>query len=424
MPVKRAFTYLIVLCCLLAGVCAAEADRPDTAAVAEVQGESAPGIFPLLARESAALSLVVSRMGGLAETTYCLKYALPNDGAFYSVTDITLNGRIRLPDVELADGDGLLPLEIWDLYARDLLPAGEPLDFSCRMRKETYGEGKPWVEVCEALIPADFQPQPVFLPCLGAAARRQALLEDSRIRVTLIGLGEAPDSAGKLSFLLRVENHSDGIIPLKVSGLVVNGAYFAAGDGFSFQTHLYRLAPGAVCHPSGSLSLSSLLSSGITGISDVSLLLLTDAVENSGVSSATGGASFPVQLSESAPAEEEPEGGLLLFENEWIQMYYVDCGKPNEWIDRTTYTWRLLVRNISDRNIELETPDERLQGEVTCSFVYSQIGAGCWKYVTVIGEAPSALEHPAFSLWVRGCSAGGGRLLFPEAGPFELPLDS
>ena len=275
-----------------------------------------------------------------------------------------------------------------------------------------------WEETCEALIPAGFQPGFVFLPCLGASAQAQDLADDDRVHITLLGLGTAGgDDTETPSFILRVENRSEETIPVQIGGVVVNGIYV------NNVSNSYQLASHKSCLLFQTVAEYWLRSSGITGISDISIQILTSEEEDTGGVRIAGGSYYPVVLTENAGNMAEPDRSNLLFENEWIRVYHISHEGPDQSSNgQGSYTWTLLFRNLSDIDLSIDsgyTPDE----DIRYSFDIYEIGAGTWKYVEgkcfyTVGQEPDP-----FMIRLTGFTAGKGKLLFPETDPIVLPAD-
>ena len=420
--------FLIVACCLCTGV-------PGGRGIAEERG-SFEGVFPLLERDGATATLLIAREYRLGSIALYLELSLPKETSYvwYRITDITLNGNIRLSDMHYLSGSDnpyLLKLDAGPLFALGVLKPEDIHAFSCHIRKEGL-DGFLWEETCEVAVPDAFQAGFLFLPCLGARADEQVLADDGRIRITLLGLGRAAgDDRGDLAALLRAENRSDETIPFQVTGIAVNGTFFASSDN-SIRTKTYTLPPNAVGYPYVTLKKENLLGRGlsdmgVTGIEDIAFMILTSEDENSGIGNRlAGGSLYPVVLSARGQQDVETGKGELLFANEWIEVYYVGREGPisseYSYDGKDEYRWRLLIRNISDINIEIDepyTPDALSDYHL----LSTEISAGLNKTITVHFRVPAGSEPQDFSLRLVGYTAGKGKLLFTETEPIVLPLD-
>ncbi len=448
---KNRLLTLLVLLCLLLSACggtagpepaeespspAAAPEEPAAApepspAVTEASPEPEPvaedieGIFPLLEKDGVTLTLIISLEPDFARTEVYLNLSVPEEeGYHYQVTNLTINGKLRLDQTVYTSGyypNSSTRLELGQFFSQGLLRLEDFRQFSCHIRKYTWTESGEstvtiWEEDCETQIPEAFRPNYVFLPCFGAKAEKQVLLDDGRILVTLLGMGKEPGSSSdQLSCLLRAENLSDHSFPFKLSGFSVNGIFLPS------YGRTFYLSPGSICYCYEEVSNGTLSGNDISDINTVSFLLLTDLSEDKGVFSLSGGTWYPVDLSQSGEGGSEPEYREILFENDWIRVAYVDQSEtpPYSETGNMHYSWRLVVWNLSESDLQLRYYLD--EDDCFCYLSNPEIQAGNWRYVTVNASLPYGSERPKLAVPLQGFTVGGGKLLFPETEPIPLP---
>ena len=395
------------------------------------------GVFPLLEKEQASLELLITRNPNKATVEMYLRFRYPEaEHIHYRISDLALNGKLRLQGELVpwtSGGEQFWPLDLGPLLSQGILSLEQLRSFRCHVLKYTYTEDGSaavplWEEDCEALIPEGFHPTFLFLPCLGAIARGQILFDNGALRVTLLGLGQpAWEASGSLAFLLRAENRSDRSIPFKVTGLSANGSSVA----FSSNSG-YDLAPGTACCAYESAYRDAVSDNDITEIRSVEIRMLTDLSEDTGTMNREGGLWYPVDLEGEGGEASRPAITRLLFENEWVRVGLADYTETElSFYNERSYTWKLLVENRSNTDLELSLDREEDEGfsrsmSDDAPFSYlsdGEIRAGGWRYLKLNLTVPDGVPRPDLSIRLTGQSVGGGRLLFANPDPIPMPFE-
>ena len=191
---------------------------------------------------------------------------------------------------------------------------------------------------------------------MDAKAAQQVLYEDEKLKLTLVEWGQDPSNKSYISAIVCFENNSDETIPVKISGMGINGHYFSGSDSVDF------LKPGQKCYGYYSILRSDVEDEGITSISEVNLLILTDESQNTGIVNYDGGIWYPIVLEEQGDVEENFVEGEVLYEAEDVRVSYIDQEKT-EWTDGGGhYAWNLAVVNNSEENIRVSMIDVLVDG--------------------------------------------------------------
>ncbi len=461
---KKTILFLLLFFCLLLSACAAgtETAQPAQSPAAEssaapepapeaapepVQADPSPspeqqppepkapeekieGIFPLLDQDGVRLELVIYRNAETMATELALWMYLeePDADVTCTVTEPVLNGSVLLREDYRSWGDDAVQrfqLDVGSLFARGILSPEHLESFSCHVQRfawnQNYTEKIIYLDTdCEVTIPEGFRPDYVFLDCLGARAGEQVLCDDENMRVTLLGLGNPPwEDAGRMGFLLQAENLSDTSLPFKISGLSANGAFC------SFYGDSTVMLPGTVSYMYSELYYNSFTEAEITQIQDLALLLLTNDSENTGAFTVSGGSWYPVELIGSSGEGEAPEILEPIFENDWIRVGLVEMDEhaPFREDGEYSYSWRLVVENISDTDLELNRYREENESLPEFFFSEGKIRAGGWRYMTLTTYVPNGTPRPALYVRFVAHTLGGGKLLFLENTPIRLPTE-
>ena len=121
-----------------------------------------------------------------------------------------------------------------------------------------------------------------------------------------------------------------------------------------------------------------------------------------------------------APVISDP-----IFENDWIRVGLAGTDQHPPILEGRdcSYSWRLIVENISNTDLQLYRYEE--DGEDTPDLYFSdgKIGAGGWRYVTVTVYVPEGTPRPAIPLRLIAHTLGGGKLLFLADAPMILPSE-
>lgn len=394
----------------------------------EVPSEKIEGIFPLLDQNGVRLELVISRNAeNMAVELYLWLYLEePGEDATYTISDFVLNDCILLPEDHLAWTDEAaqgFTLEAGSLFSRGILSPEDLRSFRCHIRKSSWDsadQSTPLDTDCYTAIPEGFRPDYVFLDCLGVRAEEQVLCDDGSMCVTLQGLGTPPwKKAGRMGILLQAENRSAKNLPFTVSGLSANGAFCTV-----YGDHA-NLPPGSLRYLYIDLPYDSFTKAEITQIRELSLLLLTDESENTGAFTVSGGSWYPVELIGSSGESAAPVISDPIFENDWIRVGLAGTDQHPPILEGRdcSYSWRLIVENISNTDLQLYRYEE--DGEDTPDLYFSdgKIGAGGWRYVTVTVYVPEGTPRPAIPLRLIAHTLGGGKLLFLADAPMILPAE-
>ncbi|MBQ4289869.1 MAG: hypothetical protein II719_01605, partial [Clostridia bacterium] len=159
------------------------------------------GIFPLLVTEEISLDLIITRNPLLHQVEMCLSWMIPGDREGYEISDIRINDSLRFDESLSMLWENEAFLDLGPLIAEGLFSWEDLHSFHCRVLKTVWSKEDRrsipvWEAECEVTIPQDFQPDFVFLPCLGAHAEKQLLCDDENMHITLLGLGRPAWSGG------------------------------------------------------------------------------------------------------------------------------------------------------------------------------------------------------------------------------------
>jgi len=177
----------------------------------------------------------------------------------------------------------------------------------------------------------------------GVRAEEQLLVDNSQMKVTLLGLGATDTNDPSVpNYILRVENKTPEALTLAVSGIALNHVYDRGGPTLN-------LAGNHTGYLSGTIATYNFDDIGITQIESVELLL--SIIEGDSIA---GGFSrstlYPITLAESG-IQEAPfrEGSTVIFDKEGVRIaldlsryYYTYSSNPS---------FSMTVYNGSDRNI-------------------------------------------------------------------------
>ena len=439
---KKAILPLLVAGCLAFAACGNTADNSpssetEASAVSDVSDLPGDGGQKASIREEQKGVWLLTEHDGITvewlnfpdpdtfEEMCFLRFRSPvTENRTVSVSDIIINGRYTTGDEFVYwedEGQNLQQVNLDFINVYGGLQEGEERRISCHVAESLWDDEWTskeilWETDCELVIPAGFSPEVMLTGEKGVQALEQVLLDKGGLRLTLTGLGTLPDGYWKdyLYCFLKLENNTDRTVPFQANGISLNGAFF--GNYGS----LYHVEPGCECYVDFYVTASDLEESGIEQVGDVSLLLLTDEKENSGFINSAGGSWYPVELSVKSQASEAPEIDRLLFENEYVQVGFTGTGEREGLDGDMYYDWYLLVKNISDTNVELR----RASSEDDSLFWWvsqGEIGAGNWRYVTVNYRGTNGEPRPVIEASFRGVTPGGGGILFEETEPVILP---
>ncbi len=303
--------------------------------------------------------------------------------------------------------------------------------FSCTLLIHDWSESRDYEGEYPVSAPLpDSGGVPVFEALCGMRADRQVLLENDVMKVTLLGCGTVPSFSTQPSLegLLLVENRSSVPVPFMVNGILLNGMSLEVYDnsGESIPAGMSRYVRFNCYH-------DRLEDSGITQISSLELLLLTDSSENTGTFRMAGGSWYPVELAEHADEALTFEEGDLLYEDDyvriglrsaeatWQELEYADSYGSCEWV--------LAVTNKSDRNLELAVSDMELHfenydpGDSKPYLSDDEIGAGARKYAVLRMSVREQTPLPSLSFRVQVRTAGGGKLLHYSDESVSIPAE-
>lgn len=209
----------------------------------------------------------------------------------------------------------------------------------------------PWTQFCVALGDA----QSEYLsshqnltpynadPLYGARAEEQVLVDNTQMKVTLLGLGCLEDDYSLLpNYVLRVENKTPDALTLAVSGVAINQVYDEGGPTLHLPgNHIGYLA--------GTISTYDFDDLGITQIESVDLLL--SIIENDSIAGGfSRSALFPIALAE-AGVQETPfrEYSTVIFDKEGVRIA-LDLSKYHYTYSNDP-SFSMTVYNDSDKNI-------------------------------------------------------------------------
>jgi hypothetical protein len=390
----------------------AAADPAEAVPAGEAEEQAIHGVWTLCEEGERFILLVITRDPDSGAPKYYLRCRLPVEEGTSFTYRVTLNDSIVLEDSFYCLDTSLafhpytvLELPLGNLYALGALRPDEELRFRLELcHEEWFTEveedqlvwKQDWVPDTsgEATVPAGFEPDYVFLPCMGALVQEQLLL-DGDLRVTLLGMGIPPESDDNdLACLLRVENRAEKSLPFSINGLTVNNACY---DRLAFRNDTYRLPPGAVCYPYACLSFDRLEEMGIDAIREVNIRMMTKAEEDHGALYAPGGTWHPVRLITRGEGEYEPEIERVLYEDELVR---IALAETDVWsgFGEAYYSWRLAIWNLSGQDVLL-TPRCGSENEYDFNTygLSVNIRAGSWAYTSVHTSVPEGTARSAVS---------------------------
>ena len=231
------------------------------------------------------------------------------------------------------------------------------------------------------------------------------------MRITLLGMGVPAAEKDRLRCILRVENLSEESLPFQINGMNVNRT------SFKCYGSRYQLAPGGACYASTYLNRSELERSGIDSISDVELWLMTDQRENNGLMLDPDGTWFPVELNERGETVSDPEYETLLYEDELVRIALVGT-EQYDWTETSSYTWHLLVWNLSDQDLTLTSEANSAGLDVR---FYTVVGVQSCVYDDASYEIPQGEPLPSIPFSFAIYSTGRASLLKTVPDAFQLP---
>ena len=396
-----------------------ENDQAVSAEENRLVSDTADNLVRLAEEADLTLDLAIARDPEDGTLLYQLLVQNPSEATLYfSLDGITVNQEIRLQNsaggileagetdtetlYELADTLRILDVEELSLLEADLeitnWDTQETL-YTGKIRRELHATGNQGM---------------YCIPILDAKADRQVLLENETVRVTLLGCGRyiAALASNRLSGTVLFENLSDGKIPVGVCGLSLNGqtvdtntagTYLEAGCSLFRDFDIY-------------VDDDFREETGITSISSMSLLVLTDPDEVSGTVTMQGGSWYEVELSASGETEDwTPEGELLLDEAD-VEIWYRGQ-KRTEYYggEGGLYKWEITILNNGDENIEIDAADVLLNGEADDSknlYVSdAQVGAHSRTNAELHLAYETGEVRPDISFRFRIRSLGGGEIL-------------
>lgn len=250
-----------------------------------------------------------------------------------------------------------------------------------------------------------------------AKAGRQVLLDDENVTATLLGWGQDPDS-NYVRGLVYFENKSDGQIPVKVSGMTINGLFFENFDRVNF------LAPGESCYSTCELLISEIESENITSITDIELMLMTDESQNTGTVNYDGGVLYPVTLEVKGENTSAFETGEILETVGDVQISLISQEiKEHVSSDGGVYENKLAIVNDSDENIEVVLIDVYVDGAALdiwksehpeAAFFISdkEVAAHAKRYATInVSTYEGDVISPEFTFKFQIRSMAGGAVI-------------
>ncbi len=434
-PVALAMLLTLALLTACADAPAGDAEtappQEETSPGQEEAAAAAPSYLSLLLEENGVrLELLEVPSFETGERRLLLRMINEGEREYYAeLGDLRLDSRIRVDaDTSVSCEPGKARTVSWDpLQAAvvSALQAGESADrLTCTVTLTTWDDSLDYEErshsySCDVPLPA-CGGEPVFEEVYAMRADRQVITETENLRVTLLGCGEVPAAglSGTLQGLLLVENTGRVPVPFMVNGLLLNGMFVEV-----YQTGSSKVPAGLSQYVRFNAYGDKLEESGVSLISDMELLLLTDEKEDTGTVNMAGGSWYPVELAVHADEAQTFEEGDLLYEDEyvrvglrsaestWTELEYADSFGSCEWV--------LAVTNKSDRNLELSASDYTYEafdpGEHTPYIGDGDVGAGARRYVVLRLNIDEPVPLPAISFRLQVRTAGGGRLLaYPE----------
>ena len=248
----------------------------------------------------------------------------------------------------------------------------------------------------------DVTPGVRLKPFRGACAEEQVLRDDEQVRLRLVALGKNPNSSmgnDSMSIVLEVWNKTDGLIPVTIEGVSADGAYES-----SQISNVHDELPGGMIRYF-SVSYDFYKYTGLSGIHELSLLILTDPEEAVSIDFSTfrGGTWYPVALAESADKAYEPEFGELVYDEGGVKIGFMSMEEQSLWSgEKTAYNWNLMVRNETGKHIEIEIDQISIDGKPANKADYSngpalyrgEVAAGCYNCAYISLEQNSASPKP------------------------------
>lgn len=191
---------------------------------------------------------------------------------------------------------------------------------------------------------------------MDAKAGEQILIDDDNVRATLLGWGKEP-GGNYVRGMIFFENKSSEQIPVKISGVSINGIFIENFD------HVNFLEPGQSCYSLCSMFVSDVEDEGIESITDIRMLLLTDESQNTGMVNYSGGIWYPVLLEEKGTAADTFAAGEVLEAADMIEISMLSQEVvAYEFQDGGIYKNKIAIINNSDENIEVVLEDVFIDG--------------------------------------------------------------
>lgn len=424
--------FCILLSLLLLCSCSAEPAAPTEStkapAATDTPAETEPVdggwaaeddyIFPLFEDETFRLELLIHKTTQGKTRCDLRVVSLVEEPFTVYCTDILLNGCISVEEIDFYSVEDQ-HTQIVDTYA--LL--GQPVQsFSCKVEKSDYTSDSDTAHECSVTIPSDFVPHLICEPKFNAKAVRQTLCDTDQIKLTLLAAGDLMSDNGyssPFSIAMLAENKTDKALPLNVPSAAVNGSVV---DVYGIKTDL-AAKQQLFCYCD--ISTYS-LGDSLEEIWDLSLQIMTDQSENTGMAfSADGGSWYPVKLQQSG-TEAAVEIREVLYEDDTLQIGLIGLTSIDySFDDESCHKWELSILNKSDQNLTLSSFDEAADGEIIddVAGLYGDLGAGLRLHTDMWVHTKPDAPVPAVSFCLRVTTQGAGALLYNINTPIVLPTE-
>lgn len=246
----------------------------------------------------------------------------------------------------------------------------------------------------------------IYLPYTDEIVERQVIVDNDKVKVTLIGCGKTSEYSSYLTGVLRIENKQDCTIPVVVSGVCINGTYMDPSS-----TSITMSGKGT-CYEF--FSVGEFEDSQITGIEDLSILLLTDYSEKTSMNAGyVGGNWYDVDVTSASNVVKKPNSGKLVYSDENIELYFLrrDEYRFSEEGYPSSYLWKVYVVNKTDKDISVGSSNLTVNGESKDGFfsnvLYVKVGAGMNTYGQIYFDNSSNSERPELTFNLDIKSLGG-----------------
>lgn len=352
------------------------------------------------------------------------------------ITDITLNGTIRMADDEYlwmsANCDGGSSVKTSFKEVCELIGYENIHELSANVRFEDYPGHTAAIPVTIS-FPEGITPRFSYEAYLDMRADRQVIRQDDDVTIALLGCGRFVnhEDYNSLKGILWIENHGSKTIPVVVSNVSV--------AGITVESHAGQrtLKPNESCLIDFYIRQEAIEAAGIRSIDALDLQIMTSEEENTGGHFLTGGSWYPVVLAQSGVSVEPDETGTVVYEDDLLTLRLVhtelkECQYSSGSIAEVRYT--LLVENRRMEGISLKINEPTVNGKPYLNAYHDSD----WNYVDISNNnlGPQSKGYmvallrlkpeevsdgtPTFSFLLNVLSQGKDTIFYTTAEPIVL----